>query len=406
MPVQSHEIARGIIILVVLVLAIGFLVVISIKKSEEPSRMLVRWLLTGVAGGVMVLVGNLLTNRPILGLLLTGLCALVMAALWRHAIAALIAKPLGDLYDGGNAPPDPHPAYSVALSRQKRGRYLEAVAEIRKQLERFPTDFEGQLLLAQIQAEDLKDPAAAEMTIQRLCAQPGHAPANLAFALFSLTDWHLTIGQDREAARRQLNKLLELLPDSEFAMGAAHRLAHLDNPEMPLADEEQKKFIVTEGVKYPGLAKSRSAARPEEKSPGEQAAEYVSHLEKHPLDSEAREKLAILYARHFGRLDLATGELDQLIQTSSQPGRLVARWLNLLADLQIHCGADYETVCQTLQQIVDCEPKSAAAGAARKRIGLLKLELKAREGSRGVELGSYEQNIGLKYGRGPGTPPA
>src|SRR5208337_564583 len=114
--------------------------------------------------------------------------------------------PFASLYDGGTEEPIPHPAYSIAQSKQKKGLYLEAIAEIRKQLDRFPTDVEGQLLLAQIQAEDLKDLQAAELTVERFCAQPGHAPQNIVFALYSLADWHLQIARDREAAQRHLQR--------------------------------------------------------------------------------------------------------------------------------------------------------------------------------------------------------
>ena len=128
------------------------------------------------------------------------ICAIVLIITWRHDLAGLVANPIASLYDGGTEPPDPHPAYSVALARQKQGRYLESVAEIRKQLERFPTDVEGQLLLAQIEAEDLRDLPAAELTIQHFCEQPGHAPQNVVFALYSLADWHLKIAVRRPGA--------------------------------------------------------------------------------------------------------------------------------------------------------------------------------------------------------------
>jgi hypothetical protein len=103
-------------------------------------------------------------------------------------------------------------------------------------------------------------------------------------------------------------------------------------------------------------------------------------------------------------LDLATGELDRLIQAPNQPIRLVAHWLNLLADLQIHCGADFDTIRQTLQEIIDRDPKGAAGAAAEKRVGFLRLELKARDkGKPGIALGTYEQNIGLKAARDKGA---
>ena len=132
------------------------------------------------------------------------------------------------------------------------------------------------------------------------------------------------------------------------------------------------------------------------------AAEYVKHLEQHPMDTEAREKLAAIYADHYARLDLATDQLEQMMQLPNQPARLVVRWLNQLADLQIRSGADYESVKQTLERIVELDPNLAAAETARKRIGLLKLELKAKHANEAVKLGTYEQNIGLK--RGGGSP--
>jgi hypothetical protein len=81
---------------------------------------------------------------------------------------------------------------------------------------------------------------------------------------------------------------------------------------------------------------------------------------------------------------------------------LLVHWLNLLADLQIRAGADYPTVCQTLQRIVDRDPSLAAAEIARKRLALLKLEIKANENKAPVKIGTYEQNIGLKKGPPPG----
>jgi len=138
---------------------------------------------------------------------------------------------------------------------------------------------------------------------------------------------------------------------------------------------------------------------PEEMEPGKQADLFVKHLAQHPLDTEVREKLAILYARHFKRLDLATMELAQLINEPQQPPKRVAHWLNLLADLQIRGGADYDTVRATLEKIVELFPELPAAAMARTRLGRLKIELKGQQETPGVKLGVYEQNIGLKSGR-------
>jgi hypothetical protein len=399
MAFTTGDIIKGIVALLVFGSIAVFVVVRSIQKAEDPALVTFKWVLT--AGVLFVMfhwAGPLMLNNPFVGVPSVAACGLVLAIIWGQNIGGLIAKPFTNLYDGGNVAPDPTPLYSVALARQKQARYLEAMDEVNKQLARFPTDVEGQFLLAQIQAEGLKDLPAAEMTIQNFCEQSGHAPQNIVFARYSMADWYLAIGHDPESARRQLELVIEALPGTELALGAAQRIAHLATPEMLLPPEERRKFIVTEGREQLGLVKSYERFQPKEKDPAEQAAEYVKHLEANPMDNEAREKLAVLYVDHYGRLDLATGELEQLIAEPNQPGRLVVHWLNLLADLQVRAGADYETVRQTLQRIIDRDPKLAAAEIARNRLGLLKLELKGKEKNRAVQLGSYEQNIGLKRG--------
>jgi len=122
----------------------------------------------------------------------------------------------------------------------------------------------------------------------------------------------------------------------------------------------------------------------------------VKHLAEHPMDSEAREKLALIYADHYQRLDLAADQLEQLIQQTNQPAKQVVHWLNLLADLQIKHATDPAAARQTLQRIIDKFPGLAAASNAQRRLDLLKLELKGNEKSQAVRLGSYEQNIGLR----------
>lgn len=375
----------------------------TVIKAEDPARMAFKWVLTLIVLAIMIFKVAPIVARggyggAFGGIPLAAACGLALAITWRHTIASWVADPIASLYDGGTTAPDPHPAYSIAQSRQKQGKYLEAVVEIQKQLEKFPTDFEGHMMMAQIQAEDLNDLPAAEYTIQRLCAQPGHAPRNIAFALYSIADWHLAIGQDREAAQRGLEQISKLLPDSEFSLGAAQRIAHLADREMLLSSHDRRKFILKEGVQNIGLLAHSEHFRPAETDPALLAAAFVKHLEQHPLDTEAREKLAVLYADHYHRLDMATDELEQLIQQPNQPSRLVVRWLNILADLQIRGGADYEAVRATIRRIIDRDPKAAPANIAQNRLATLKLELKGQQKNQAVKLGSYEQNIGLKQG--------
>jgi tetratricopeptide (TPR) repeat protein len=404
---QTAEIIRGTLLLVVALSFLGWFMLRALRRSEEPPRLVVKWIVTALviffmAWKVAPMAGDG-GGEAWIAVVMSLACGLVLAATWRHSIGEFISKPFEVLYNGGDIPPEPRPFYSVARTRQKQGKYVEAIAEIRRQLDRFPTDLEGLMLLAQIQAEDLKDLPGAELTIERLCAQK-HAPQNIAYALHSMADWHMKIGQDREAARRDFEKVIELLPDTEFSLGAAQRIAHLGSTDMLVAPHGRKKYVVTEGPKNLGLTQSRSQPRPAETDLAQVAADYVKHLEEHPLDTDAREKLAIIYVDHYHRLDLARDQLEQMINQPAQPARLVTHWLNVLADLEIRSGCDYETVSQTVQRIVDLDPDAPAANVARNRLATVRLELKDKAEKQPVKLGTYEQNIGLKGRRGANGP--
>lgn len=396
MSARAYDIASYIALALAFVGVAGW----SVRKSEDPARTAFKWVLTLVI--ILYLRWGVMPQADqggIAAFIAVAECAiagLVMFIIWRQNIGAIVAKPFTSLYDGGEAPPEPRPFYSIARARQKQAKYPEAIAEIQKQLERFPTDFEGQMLLAEIQAEGLKDLPATEGTIQNLCAQPDHAPKNIAFALYSLADWHLKYGHDTEAARRAFEQIISLLPETEFSLTASQRIAHLADPAGARMPHEARKFVVKEGVRNLGLMANTHQFVPAETEPGKMAAEYVKHLEEHPLDTDARERLAVIYADHYHRLDLAADQLEQMIQLANQPPKLVVRWLNLLADLQVRAGLDYDAVKTTLERIIALDPKLAAAETARKRIALLKLELKAKKPSQAVKMGTYEQNIGLK----------
>jgi hypothetical protein len=165
-----------------------------------------------------------------------------------------------------------------------------------------------------------------------------------------------------------------------------------------MASHEDKKFVVAEGPQNIGIIRGRQLVESGGEDPEKVAGECVKHLEQYPLDNAVRERLAVIYADHYGRLDMAAAELDQMIEQPSQPSKLVVHWLNLLADLQVRHGAGVEAIQETLQRIIDRDPKAAAADIARNRLALVKLELKGKERNQAVKLGSYEQNIGLKRG--------
>jgi outer membrane protein assembly factor BamD (BamD/ComL family) len=380
-------------------------------KSDDRRLLLIKWgfSLPGIIGFYFLgrylknaIAGGLDYGAAFFGATLTAALGVYFAIIWRREVAELVAKPFGALYDGGSESAEPQAFYSIAEAKRKRGKYTEAMDEIRKQLTQFPTDFTGQMLLAEIEAENLKDLPAAAVTIQRICQQPDHAPRNLAYALNTLADWQLKYALDPDAARAALEQIVARLPDSEFALLAEQRIGHLASREFLTNARAPIPVHVPEGARNIGLMKSSAHLAPAAADPAQRATELVNHLNQHPQDTEAREQLAILYADHYQRLDLAVGELSQIINQPHQPARSVIRWLNLLADIQVRHGSPYDTVAETLTQIIERYPNQAAADLARNRLDLLRLELKAKQTPTSVKLGTYEQNIGLKYGR-PGN---
>ena len=403
MSSQTYEVIRGTVTLVLFVLIIVWFLWRWLKKTRDPALLLFRWILTAAAfyglwrGGTQA--GQAMKQGSplaILGVIYALIGGMFLAIVWVPVVVDYVSRRIGSLYDGGDTEVDPKPYYSIFLAKRTKGKYFEALAEVRRQLDRFPNDFEGQIFLAELQAEKLNDLPGAEITVQRLCQQPGHAPANIAFALNKVADWHLSLAKDRESARKSLEKIIELLPDTEMSLQASQRIARLADTETLLAPHQRQKMVMKKGAENLGLLWAQDHLKPTETDPGLVAADYVKHLELHPLDTHAREKLAVIYTGHYHRLDLALDQLEQLVQQPNQTPKNIVHWLNLMADMQVQENADLELVRGTLQRIVDLYPDLAAATTAQRRMETLRLELKSKEKQKQVQLGVYEQNIGLK----------
>jgi tetratricopeptide (TPR) repeat protein len=378
--------------------AIIILVSRELKNSEDPSKVIFKAIFSvPFAIGCMFLAHKMSWAGPFVIVFM----GVVLSFMWTPYIADLVARPLSSAFDGGNVEVEPKPYYSIAHSKRKLGKPLEAIVEIRKQLAKFPNDFEGTLLLASIQAEDMKDLSSAEMTLNHFCEWDEAPPRQVVAAMNHIADWQLSVANDVDSARDTLNRIIEKYPDTPASNAAAQRIAHLGGTKKILLDAKDRRVVaVPTGIESAGLRESISHIVPEDVDPDKATADLVKHLEQHPLDAEAREHLAILYARHHHRLDLAAHELIQLAEQPGQPSRKIAHWLNLLADLQIHGGADFEIVRPTLEKIIELFPEMPVADLARRRLATVRLEIKGQQqGPPGKVLGDYEQNIGLKGNR-------
>jgi tetratricopeptide (TPR) repeat protein len=405
---HTGDFIRGVVLIVAFVILVCVVGWRWLRGSrDEPFRLVAKWIISGLVIAFLifgVVPGVMGGGAGVLMVPLIAVCGLVLAILWTPNITAFFARPFGDLIDGGSAEVDPEPFYSIAIAKRKNGRFLEALAEVRKQLERFPNDVTGQMLLAEIQADELNDLQAAQTTIERFVAQEGHSPKNIAYALNALADWQVKYTQDVEAARETLQRIVDTFPDSEESLLASQRLSHMGDTDYLLSRGNRPAIRMKAGVENIGLLKTYEPLKPVEEDKGETARKLVEHLERFPADMEAREGLAMLYVEHYARLDLAADQLEQIIAQPGQPMKNIAHYLNLLADINIKFAADYEAAKTALERIVELYPKFAVAENARQRLAHLRLELKAHHKKEAVKLGEYEQNIGLKKYRSTGAP--
>ncbi len=390
------EFIERILALIIALALVGTGFIMMLKKSVEPVVIIIKCAFTVPfvffciwSGGKMGLGGPFMIV----------FMAVVLTYVWISHISEFVSNPLTSLFDGGNVPIEKKPFYSIAHARRKKGAYHEAVAEIQKQLKRFPNDFEGTMLLASIQAENLNDLRGAENIIENGCHKARWPDVQIAAALTQVADWHLKLGVDVESARVSLQKIIDRFPVTEISLKAEQRMAHLvETEKILLARHDRPKIVLQEGIHNLGLRDTMQVAKPPEIEPGRLAEVYVKHLAEHPHDSEVREKLAVIYARDFKRLDLATMELAVLINETRHSAKQIAGWLNTLANFQVELGADIDTVRDTLQKIVERFPDLPLAQVTQRRLARLENEFKVKKETPGVKLGVYEQNIGLKYG--------
>lgn len=271
----------------------------------------------------------------------------VMAVLPGVLLALLWAAPLGEMLGGGfsgfltgsGQMIEERPYYSVAEAHRMKRDYAGAIKEIGDQLGKFPGDFEGQMLLANIQMENLRDFESAQTTLRNIAEQPHQKRGDVAYALTILADWQLKYRRDQAAAKATLEGLMSKYPNTGVELRVAQRVARMDNV---FEDDEARDT-------------------------GSLVSECLKHLERHPLDNNTREVLARIYHDRYGRPDLAEVELYRLINQPYQSKKDVAKWLNLAADWHEKAG-DFERSTRALKEIINRMPGTALAKKSDDRL--------------------------------------
>ncbi len=375
---------------------VGWRIFLALKEAEDPGRFISRWAITAVLVGIMVWVGAKMIGKDqagtIVGMLGVAFCAMILGVMWTPSWCDILLKPLTGIIDGGDEAPESKPLYSSAEAKRGRNMFQEAINDASKQLEKFPNDFRGLMLIASIKAEDLNDFSEASRLVHFIADSPNETEAHRVAALQQLADWHLKIERDARAAQRVLEKIPVLFPNSRWSQVAAERIARLESTQ-EMIDNERTTVALPKGQKYVGLRKASVPAPEISSSP--LAQQYVEQLQKHPLDTQTRENLAMEYANTYQRLDMASAQIEELIALPNQSSKQIVRWLNLLADLQVRFQ-DIPAAQTTLKRIQVLFPNSAASENAMVRMAYMGMEAKKFDKGGTVKMAVAQKDMGLK----------
>lgn len=346
------------------------------RHSEDTPKVLIKKILVTV-GLVFVAVVCMLKITPFLGVPLAAFFGIIIGAMWGKNVGSMIARPFTSCYDGGTEETQPRPFYAIAHARRKQGQFAEAIRLIEEQLERFPDDPEGCLLLAEIHARNLSDWSAAAEAVERVANNGALAVATRARALVALADWLLDLANDGTSARALFQRIIDEFPDTPESRDAAQRLAHVGDGEWRREKHAPTRLKLPVADQRLGLRTEPHEA-PEDPDPELEIQEALAHLAKHPADTEVRERLVMSYAEKLGRLDWARAEIERGLGTPNTAPKQVAHWLHLLADLEVRHGGDEAAARAALGRIVEKFPDTALAANAQSRLERIRLEIKGR----------------------------
>ena len=377
------------------------------NRQNDPVKVIGLWVLSFVVFlGIAYSAVAAQEGIALLFVLLVSLpIAIFLGLAWTPTIVNTLVSPLTTALSGDDTVAYEGPAYGQALAKRKRGQYEDAVEAVEAQLEQYPGDFDGLMLKASIQAENLDDLPAAVATIQETLEDPGKVRFNLPVALNKMADWQLTIAGDASAAKRTLETIRAALPGSQAAQLVSQRLATLDaSEESEAAAEdfnESYRHLVEESAAKDDFTGPLEIPRAVEVDPLQaDEAKLQTCLRRvalHPDSINNREELAALYVAHMKQPALAIQQYEHLLTLPGTTIHQKTAWLNKVADIQIKSGQTYESIRATLQLIISLNPKAAPAALAEQRIAYLRIEmLGVNKKTKKLQLGSYDEDVGLK----------
>jgi tetratricopeptide (TPR) repeat protein len=274
------------------------------------------------------------------------------------------------------------PIYSRAIAAIHFDKYEEAEKAVIKELESCEDDFDGWLMLAELYANQFSDLPAAQELLRQTCEHPHTTASQFAVAHHRLADWQLKLAQDPDAARAALVEICRRHPRSHL-----DRMARLRINQLPANREE---WIARQGVKKVRLhtldGSRRDAVGAPQMKMSRHAAfvrsqQCVQRLQSNPDDIAAREELARLWAEDLDQVEMGVEQLDLLLAMPGVAPAKAAEWLGLLASWHLRVPQDLRAARAVMERLIRLYPQSTQAFAAQRRLNLLDLETKLRQGA-------------------------
>ncbi len=125
----------------------------------------------------------------------------------------------------GSSTPAPK-GYSAIETLAVQGRYKDAAAAYRREIQSDPSDVEARSRLAQLLLDHLDDAAGAARLLAEARDLTRHEPQKIGYAL-RLVDLYRSRMKDRGKALVELRRLVDSFPDSPHTDGARSELAQL-----------------------------------------------------------------------------------------------------------------------------------------------------------------------------------
>ena len=339
-----------------------------VRGSEQPWKLVAK----AVASLAVISVYLFLRDAGPFGKLFSIAAFFGMAFLWWSDVGDLLGGIISSGMTGGSQQVDKTALLSRVESLRKTNRHEEALEEAHLQLKRFKNDFDCYMLIASIQAEDMKNlPIAASLLEGLLASNKKLERKQVVYALNTLADWHLKFGRDPDSARACLNQIVELFPDSRAAQSANSRIAHLvDRATLEAADRPKEAKVMPKFERDIGL-RGLKPQLVKEFDRNAVTDQYLAQLEAHPEDWESREKLAAHYIEHYANVPCAIEEIEILMKSRLATKDDRCRWLHMIADWQVRVGRDAEAARATLKRIIEKYPGTAHASRAEQAMHYL-----------------------------------